>query len=302
MGEATGVHYKDTAIARHGVHRYRFDIGRIPQGETVTSAELRVFRDSRGQGSSLFRIDVLQLRERGSDGSRSHVYLDSTIVGPGDHGWLVFDMTSATSTWRTYPGANVGLQLRVESLQGLDIDPTEAGVVGVGNNEGREPFMVVFFQRNEEVVAATSSHLRRSRRAASRQKKSGKRPRKPDTDNDVTSRDFNARLRKRKRLCKRKSMFVNFEDLDWQEWIIAPLGYVAFYCQGECAFPLNGHANATNHAIVQTLVHHMSPNTVPQPCCAPTKLSPITVLYYDDSRNVVLKKYKNMVVRACGCL
>eukprot|EP00057_Strongylocentrotus_purpuratus_P010230 XP_011664704.1 PREDICTED: protein DVR-1 homolog [Strongylocentrotus purpuratus] len=86
------------------------------------------------------------------------------------------------------------------------------------------------------------------------------------------------------------------------EWIIAPLGYVAFYCQGECAFPLNGHANATNHAIVQTLVHHMSPSTVPQPCCAPTKLSPITVLYYDDSRNVVLKKYKNMVVRACGCL
>ncbi|NP_999820.1 protein DVR-1 homolog precursor [Strongylocentrotus purpuratus] len=293
------VHYKDAAI-EDTEHRYRFDIGRIPQGETVTSAELRVFRDAGRQGRSLYRIDVLLLRERGSDGSRSPVYLDSTIVGAGDHGWLVFDMTSATSTWRSYPGANVGLQLRVESLQGLNIDPTDAGVVGVGNNEGREPFMVVFFQRNEEVIA-TNSHLRRNRRAATRQKKGGKRPRKPDTDNDIASRDSASSLNSDWQ-CKRKNLFVNFEDLDWQEWIIAPLGYVAFYCQGECAFPLNGHANATNHAIVQTLVHHMSPSHVPQPCCAPTKLSPITVLYYDDSRNVVLKKYKNMVVRACGCL
>lgn len=39
-----------------------------------------------------------------------------------------------------------------------------------------------------------------------------------------------------------------------QDWIIAPEGYAAFYCDGECSFPLNAHMNATNHAIVQTLV------------------------------------------------
>lgn len=39
-----------------------------------------------------------------------------------------------------------------------------------------------------------------------------------------------------------------------QDWIIAPKGYAANYCDGECAFPLNAHMNATNHAIVQTLV------------------------------------------------
>ena len=59
--------------------------------------------------------------------------------------------------------------------------------------------------------------------------------------------------------------------------------------------------NATNHAIVQTLVHLMNPSTVPQPCCSPTKLTAISVLYFDDSNNVVLKKYTNMVVKACGC-
>ena len=54
---------------------------------------------------------------------------------------------------------------------------------------------------------------------------------------------------------------VSFRDLNWDDWIIAPDGYDSFYCQGECSFPLNSHLNATNHAIVQTLVHLMDPDT-----------------------------------------
>jgi bone morphogenetic protein 6 len=45
----------------------------------------------------------------------------------------------------------------------------------------------------------------------------------------------------------------------------------------------------------------MNPEYVPKPCCAPTKLNAISVLYFDDNSNVILKKYRNMVVRACGC-
>ncbi|KAK2534143.1 Bmp6 [Columba guinea] len=89
--------------------------------------------------------------------------------------------------------------------------------------------------------------------------------------------------------------------LSGKDWIIAPKGYAANYCDGECSFPLNAHMNATNHAIVQTLVHLMNPDYVPKPCCAPTKLNAISVLYFDDNSNVILKKYRNMVVRACGC-
>lgn len=48
-------------------------------------------------------------------------------------------------------------------------------------------------------------------------------------------------------------------------------------------------------------VHLMFPDHVPKPCCAPTKLNAISVLYFDDSSNVILKKYRNMVVRSCGC-
>ena len=55
---------------------------------------------------------------------------------------------------------------------------------------------------------------------------------------------------------------VSFEDLNWQDWVIAPPEYQAFHCQGECSFPLNSHVNPTNHAIVQTLMHLQRPSEV----------------------------------------
>ena len=87
----------------------------------------------------------------------------------------------------------------------------------------------------------------------------------------------------------------------FQNWIIAPDGFHAFYCDGECQFPLAAHMNATNHAIVQTLVHLINPKQAPSPGCAPTKLGAQSVLYFDDNLNVVLKKFPMMIVKSCGC-
>ncbi|KAG8142950.1 hypothetical protein E2320_000253 [Naja naja] len=102
-------------------------------------------------------------------------------------------------------------------------------------------------------------------------------------------------------VCRRHELNVKFQDFDWLDWVIAPQSYPAFYCDGECVFPLNSSMNATNHAIVQSLVHLMKPEAVPRACCAPTKLSAIFVLFYDSNNNVILKKKRNMVVKSCGC-
>ncbi|XP_021119082.1 bone morphogenetic protein 8B-like [Heterocephalus glaber] len=104
-----------------------------------------------------------------------------------------------------------------------------------------------------------------------------------------------------RQVCRRHELYVSFQDLGWLDWVIAPKGYSAFYCEGECSFPLDSCMNATNHAILQSLVHLMKPDAVPKACCAPTKLSATSVLYYDSSNNVILRKHRNMVVKACGC-
>lgn len=56
------------------------------------------------------------------------------------------------------------------------------------------------------------------------------------------------------------------------------------------------------HNVTMSQVHLLKPDEVPKACCAPTKLSPISVLFYDDNNNVILKKHRNMVVKTCGCL
>lgn len=45
----------------------------------------------------------------------------------------------------------------------------------------------------------------------------------------------------------------------------------------------------------------MKPDIVPKVCCVPTKLSAISLLYYDRNNNVILRRERNMVVQACGC-
>lgn len=101
--------------------------------------------------------------------------------------------------------------------------------------------------------------------------------------------------------CRMRTLYVSFRDLRWKSWILAPEGYSAFYCSGECSFPLNAHTNATNHAQIQMLVHLMQPQNIPKPCCIPTKTTALSVLYFINEIDVNLKKYRNIVARQCGC-
>lgn len=100
--------------------------------------------------------------------------------------------------------------------------------------------------------------------------------------------------------CRRHPLYVDFNDVGWHRWIIAPSGYDAFFCLGECRFPLAEHMNSSSHAMVQTLVNSVN-GAVPRACCVPTSLSPIALLYLDPQDRVVLKNYQDMVVEGCGC-
>uniref|UniRef100_A0A3Q3S9N0 Bone morphogenetic protein 5 n=2 Tax=Mastacembelus armatus TaxID=205130 RepID=A0A3Q3S9N0_9TELE len=287
---------KDFSHQRRHYKDFRFDLTQIPDGEAVTAAEFRIYKDrshARYDNVTL-KVTIYQVIKEYQNKDAETFLLDSKQVQASDGGWLVFDITATSNHWVMNPQLNLGLQLCVETIDGRSINIKSAGIIGRNGPQSKQPFLVAFFK--------ASGVLLRSVRAAGGKKKNHNRNK--STNQQESSRapkagDYNTS--EQKQACKKHELYVSFRDLGWQDWIIAPEGYAAFYCDGECSFPLNAHMNATNHAIVQTLVHLMFPDNVPKPCCAPTKLNAISVLYFDDSSNVILKKYRNMVVRSCGC-
>ncbi|XP_018604883.1 bone morphogenetic protein 5 [Scleropages formosus] len=287
---------KDFSHQRRHFKEFRFDLTQIPDGEAVTAAEFRIYKDhshARYENSTL-KVSIYQVIKEYQNKDAETFLLDSKKIKASDGGWLVFDITATSNHWVLNPQQNMGLQLCVETMDGRSVNFKSAGIIGRTGPQSKQPFLVAFFKASEVLL--------RSVRAAGGKRKNHSRNKSAspqETSRAPKSGDQNTS--EQKQACKKHELYVSFRDLGWQDWIIAPEGYAAFYCDGECSFPLNAHMNATNHAIVQTLVHLMFPDNVPKPCCAPTKLNAISVLYFDDSSNVILKKYRNMVVRSCGC-
>lgn len=239
--------------------------------------------------------------------------LDTRIVDVTDAdggGWETFDVLPALLRWREQPTRNHGLLVQVQPVA--------------------ETTRTTPASSDADLGAPAEQHFRlrrpaRRRRSSSSSSSSSSLPLVDDVrpsehlwasqqpllvtytdDGRARSRTKRAAEKKHKRKgrrdnCRRHSLYVDFSDVGWNDWIVAPPGYHAYYCHGDCPFPLPDHLNTTNHAIVQTLVHSVNPAAVPRACCVPTELSSISMLYIDEYDKVVLKNYHDMVVEACGC-
>ncbi|XP_068593049.1 nodal-related 2 [Cebidichthys violaceus] len=101
-------------------------------------------------------------------------------------------------------------------------------------------------------------------------------------------------------LCRRVDLHVDFNQIGWGSWIVFPKRYNAYRCEGSCPGPLGENLNPTNHAYMQSLLKHYHPERVAAPCCAPTKMSPLSMLYYEN-REMLLRHHEDMIVDECGC-
>ncbi|KAM4810212.1 bone morphogenetic protein 3 [Rhinophrynus dorsalis] len=104
------------------------------------------------------------------------------------------------------------------------------------------------------------------------------------------------------RNCARRYLRVDFADIGWSEWIISPKSFDAYYCSGACQFPMPKSLKPSNHATIQSIVRAVGvvPD-IPEPCCVPEKMSSLSILFFDENKNVVLKVYPNMTVESCAC-
>jgi len=88
--------------------------------------------------------------------------------------------------------------------------------------------------------------------------------------------------------CCRKSIRVTVTDLGWDDWFFMPQAFDYHYCQGSCK-------NAKNSPYTSLL---RSLNS--QPCCAPTELRNIRVLYA-QGQLIYDKVIYNFMPESCAC-
>lgn len=256
---------------------FKFDMRHWQSEEDLKAAELRVHIDPDmnflGSGRRrLYSLSVLEVISATKGKEPILRMLDTKQMDAGDpavsSGWYSLDVMPAVERWFAESKEFGGLVVEVKAMK--------VGSPGASWTVSH-PTILVYTDDGREG--------NRMKRNAKPKKKNGGRRNK----------------RKRKTNCRRHPLYVDFQDVGWNDWIVAPPGYHAFFCYGECPFPMADHLNSTNHAIVQTLVNSVNPSAVPRACCVPTDLSPISMLYLDESDKVVLKNYKDMVVEGCGC-
>ncbi|XP_054827041.1 growth/differentiation factor 7 [Eublepharis macularius] len=301
--------------------RYLFDVSRLQEPDEVVGAELRILRKPPENRSLALSTDGLLHRLLlsacpGAGGpepplwdSRAGDLLDSG--GAAEPQWEVFDVRAAlrAGAGAERPRALCFLLRVVSERSGRLLAPAQLGfgrreppppaeraLLVVFSRAGRKESLFKEIREKAKALGALPEALPGQRRRRRRTALAGRAGAGAGAGPGGRGQGKKGRSR-----CSRKALHVNFKELGWDDWIIAPLDYEAYHCEGVCDFPLRSHLEPTNHAIIQTLMNSMDPEATPPSCCVPSKLSPISILYIDAGNNVVYKQYEDMVVEACGC-
>ncbi|XP_014468735.1 PREDICTED: protein decapentaplegic [Dinoponera quadriceps] len=272
----------------HSPNRFRlsFDLSKVPDEETLQASELILSRvpmtDIKEKHGRVLVYDIVR---PGVKGQRQPILrlIDSKEIDLTKNATVSLDVHPAVVRWMQDHRDNHGLLVHVIGPQVRKREHVRLKRASDEHEDAwlvRQPMLFAYMDDGRyEMASAHQIMDRRARRAAMRKNR-----RKDGREN-----------------CRRHPLYVDFADVGWNDWIVAPPGYDAFYCHGDCPFPLADHLNSTNHAIVQTLVYSTKPTMVPKACCVPTALSSISMLYLDEENKVVLKNYQDMTVLGCGC-
>nr|UYR58232.1 decapentaplegic [Henosepilachna vigintioctopunctata] len=270
--------------------RLKFQLKNVPPKEKLKAAEVVINRDvvkklSEGKKSFQQTLEVLDIIRPGTKEREAFtITIDSKVINMTRNETISIDVTSAAERWLEDPKNNHGILIKVKEA-GLDKKQLPEKHLRLKRDlredwVQKQPILFVYTDDGRGIYRKGQEILNNRRKRAAR---SGRR------------RDD------KREPCRRHAMRVDFGHVGWNDWIVAPAYYDAFYCKGECNYPFPDHLNTTNHAIVQSLINSVNPSKVPKPCCIPTQLSSISMLYVDDQHKVTLKNYRDMVVIGCGC-
>ncbi|XP_018409920.1 PREDICTED: bone morphogenetic protein 10 [Nanorana parkeri] len=299
-----------------GVKKYPllFNVS-IPYHEAIVMAELKLYilvpRDRVPYDGVGTKVTIYEIR--GSEDTRNAVELASRLVYKASSEWEMFDITEAVQGWSRSEFITQMLEVH---LQNPDIDLEDAGEakldVDVKPESKHEPLLVIFSDdqssENKEEKEELNEMINHEQALDQVNEEFGGIGNMPSEESLLQMRsniiyDASSRIRRNAKgnACRKTSLYIDFKEIGWDSWIIAPAGYEAYECRGVCSYPLTENVTPTKHAIVQTLIHMKNSQKASKACCVATKLDPISILYMDAGVVTYKFKYEGMVVSECGC-
>lgn len=261
-----------------------FDMSSISASELVQLAELRI-RLPAFSGSERATVHLYHSRKQSCDlGSTScqdeHLFLGSfgTLPSSSKSPWKVFNVTALLKFW-LYQGDGVWSQ---EASGGPDMDQgsgdeeegemhSKSLLKSLGSRQRKihhlpmnRVMMVIFSKHNLPQGGLTAYSLihtvenskyvtmdKVSTESQSRRHKRNRMERLRVADGTPPTATAAAAEPAQRPLCRKVDMWVDFDHIGWDEWIIHPKRYNAYRCEGECPAPLDESFHPTNHAYMQ---------------------------------------------------
>ncbi|KAG9267364.1 growth/differentiation factor 2 [Astyanax mexicanus] len=283
-------------------HRLLFNVS-VPSFEEVTLVQLRLFTLWDGAQpvcndvlASISIYDVVHTQNR----EILHLLDSKDITRDMETTWEAFDVTSAIhSRLQSRCGAGE-LEVEVES-EGCGSFKGGGFNISLDLEKNTSPVLIVFSDDIENRSVKAKSEVKEM---MTHEDESFllKVDALEDSEAEVQLDRHPRRKRQaRKNYCRRTSLRVNFKDIGWDQWIVAPPEYEAYECKGVCSFPMTNDVTPSKHAIIQSLMHLSNPKKANKACCVPTKLDPLTVMYQENGVITVRHLYEEMKVAKCGC-
>ncbi|KAJ0016343.1 hypothetical protein NQD34_014633 [Periophthalmus magnuspinnatus] len=272
----------------------------IPTYEMITAVELQLFFQANTRSKDCFNGTV-------------KVYeLDTTQLLVGKEvtcfhsKWETFDITTSAKSWIKSGSEVCGVDVVVDtkSCKTSDSNNNTDGCFNMSVTDTTSAALIIF---SDDLGSRRREAKKELKDMIIHEEESILHYNTVEEENEfsnVTFEDHRPRRKKRKaerEYCRRTSLKVNFKEIGWDSWIVAPPEYDAFECRGLCYHPLTDESSPSKHALIQTIMNIKNPKKANMACCVPIKLDPITVMYQENGRLTIRYLYEEMKVAECGC-
>ncbi|KAK6174257.1 hypothetical protein SNE40_017569 [Patella caerulea] len=254
-----------------------FQIPELPENERLRSAEIRFLRHPIKYVTGVkmrFKIEL----KRG-DAVIKKFALRAKTTSQGEH--EVIDVSRVVRPWINGYHGNITIHIKVPRKLKLTKkrSSVDSGALIVFYLEDGQ-FLSNVYKTQEKQDKESSLKIVRSRQKRHKIGRKGRRRNRGE--------------------CKLYNFEVDFNVIGWGQWVIHPQKFNAGFCHGECASPIDVKYKPTNHAMLKALMRSKVKSVAPGACCVPTKLKPLSMLYYEYDE-IVVRHHEEMIATECGC-